>query len=159
MVIKGRTVGARARGRRGERWGRKKRCARSGSIEHWLIREAFLPFITPPLINRGQVNSAICYFNDVSSYEINVADLDEERTLPPRRTSFNPARSIIFHFCTVAGYLAGYLAREKRTARQVYRFLKFLSFRVMGKALIICKIRWKMSAINEQNNSSVITFE
>jgi len=37
----------------------------------------------PRLINRGQVNSAICYFNNVSSYEINVADLDEERTLPP----------------------------------------------------------------------------
>lgn len=49
----------------------------SRAIQHWLIRETFLPFITPPLINRGQVNSAICYFNDVSSYEINAADLDE----------------------------------------------------------------------------------
>lgn len=89
--------------------------ARSDPIEHWLIRGAFLQFITPRLINRGQVNSAICYFNDVSSYEINVADLDEERILPPRRISFNPARSIIFHFYAVAGYLATYLSSERKT--------------------------------------------
>lgn len=99
--------------------GRKKSLrgrARSNPIEHWLIRGAFLQFITPRLINRGQVNSAICYFNNVSSYEINVADLDEERILPPRRISFNPARSIIFHFYAVAGYLATDLSRERKTS-------------------------------------------
>lgn len=81
-----------------------RRRARSDPIEHWLIREAFLPFITPRLINRGQVNSAICYFNDVSSYEINAPDLDEENIC---RTSFNPVRSIIFHFYIVVEYLVG----------------------------------------------------
>lgn len=105
----------------------------SGPIEHWLIRGAFLPFITPRLINRGQVNSAICYFNDVSSYEINVADLDEERTSPPRRTSFNPARTIIFHFYAVAGYLAGYLAREKRILGEIYTVSLYFLRSIMVK--------------------------
>lgn len=41
------------------------------SIQRPLIRDAFLPFTTPCLINRGRVNSAICYLNDLSSYEIN----------------------------------------------------------------------------------------
>lgn len=96
MVIKGWTKKKKKDKKR--TMGRKKPRAIGPYIEHWLIREAFLPFVTPRLINRGQVNSAICYFNNVSSYEINVADLDEERILLLRQTSFNLVRSIISWF-------------------------------------------------------------
>lgn len=143
--------------------------ARSSSIEHWLIREAFLPFITPRLINRGQVNSVICHFNDISSYEINVADLDDlgGAQLPLQRTSFNPARvlSIIFHFYTVVRYLAGIFSereKEKRasdkTNGKIYYFFAFFLLRrfqenwsnlyMMNLSIIKCNIIYKKSFIN-----------
>lgn len=49
----------------------------------------FCRFTTPRLINHGQVNSAICYFNDLSSYEINTL-----ATLVYRIFSFATVRAI-----------------------------------------------------------------